>query len=68
VLLKRLDGYKLEQFETSRHSGRSGQKVLVVLTDDTLDRCAFERYGTLFGRMALRTDGCPDDMTHRPDG
>jgi len=30
VLLKRLDGCKLEQFEASRHRGRSGRKVLVV--------------------------------------
>jgi hypothetical protein len=36
VLLKRPDGYKLEQFEASRHRGRSGRKVLVVQTDDAL--------------------------------
>jgi hypothetical protein len=30
VLLKRPDGCKLEQFEASRHRGRSGWKVLVV--------------------------------------
>jgi hypothetical protein len=34
MLLKRSDGCKLEQFEASRHKGRSGQKVLVVRTDD----------------------------------
>jgi hypothetical protein len=34
VLLKRPDGCKLEQFEASRHRGRSGRKVLVILTDE----------------------------------
>jgi hypothetical protein len=34
VLLKRPDGCKLEQFEASRHRGRSGRKVIVVRTDD----------------------------------
>lgn len=34
MLLRRLDGCKLEQFEGFRHRGRSGQKVLVVRTDD----------------------------------
>jgi hypothetical protein len=34
VLLKRPDGYKLKQFEASRHRGRSGRKVLIVQTDD----------------------------------
>jgi hypothetical protein len=34
VLLKRPDGCKLEQFEASRHRGRSRWKVLVVWTDD----------------------------------
>jgi hypothetical protein len=38
VLLKRPDGCKLEQFEASRHRGRSGQKVLILRTDDALDR------------------------------
>jgi hypothetical protein len=36
VLLRRPDGCNLEQFEASRHKGRSGQKVLVIQTDDTL--------------------------------
>jgi hypothetical protein len=36
VLLKRPDGYKMEQFEASRHRGRSRRKVLVVQTDDAL--------------------------------
>jgi hypothetical protein len=36
VLLKRLDGCNLEQFEASRHRGRFGRKVLVVQTDDAL--------------------------------
>jgi hypothetical protein len=34
MLLKRLDGCKLESFEASRHRGRSGWNVLVVRTDD----------------------------------
>jgi len=34
MLLKRPDGCNLEQFETSRHRGRSWRKVLVVGTDD----------------------------------
>jgi hypothetical protein len=34
VLLKHLDGCKLEQFEASRHRGRSGRKVLFVRMDD----------------------------------
>jgi hypothetical protein len=34
VLLRRPDGCKMEQFEASRHSGRSGRKVIVVQTDD----------------------------------
>jgi len=41
VLLKRLDRCKLEQFEASQHRGRSGQKVLVVRTDDALNSWAF---------------------------
>jgi hypothetical protein len=36
VLLRRPDGWNLEQFESSRHRGRSGRKVLVVRTDDGL--------------------------------
>jgi len=53
VLLKRPDGCKLEQFEASRHRGRSGQKVLVVRTDDALNSWAFGRYIMSFGRMLL---------------
>jgi len=34
VLLRRPDRCKLEQFEGSRHRGRSGWKVLVIWTDD----------------------------------
>jgi hypothetical protein len=34
VLLRRPDGCKLEQFEASRHRGRSRRKVLVVRTDN----------------------------------
>jgi len=34
VLLRHPDGCNLEYFEASRHRGRSGQKVLVVWTDD----------------------------------
>jgi hypothetical protein len=37
VLLKRIDGCKLEQFEASRHRGMSEWKVLVVRTKDALD-------------------------------
>jgi hypothetical protein len=65
-LLKRLDRCKLEQFETSRHRERSERKVLVVRADDALDKCASGRYDTLFGRLALWTDGDPDTMTRRP--
>jgi hypothetical protein len=36
VLLRHPDRCKLEQFEASRHRGRSGQKVLVLRTDDAL--------------------------------
>jgi len=36
VLLRHPDGCNLEQFEASRHRGRSGRKVLVVRTDDAL--------------------------------
>jgi hypothetical protein len=52
VLLKRPNGCKLEQFEASRHRGRSGQKVLFIRTDDALDSCAFGRYVTSSGRLA----------------
>jgi len=51
VLLKRPDGCKLEQFEASRHRGRSGRKVPVVRTDDALDRWASRRYITSFGQL-----------------
>jgi len=34
VLLRRLNGCNLEQFEASRHRGRSRQKVLIVQMDD----------------------------------
>jgi hypothetical protein len=68
VVLKRPDGFKLEQFETSRHRGRSGWKVLVVRTDDAVDRRESERYDTSSRRLALWTDGRPDGMIRRPDG
>jgi hypothetical protein len=68
VLLKRPDGCKLEQFETSRHSGRFERKVLVVWTDDALDWCASWRYDTSSGRLVLWTAGRPDGMTRRPGG
>jgi hypothetical protein len=42
VLLKRRDGCKLEQFKASQHRGRSGRKVLVVLTENALDSWASE--------------------------
>jgi hypothetical protein len=51
VLLKRLDGCKLEQFEASRHKGRSGRNVPVVRTDDALDSWAFGRYITSSGGL-----------------
>jgi len=51
VLLKRPDGCKLEQFEASRHRGRSGRKVLVVRTDDALDSWASGWYITSSGRL-----------------
>jgi hypothetical protein len=35
-------GCKLEQFEASRHRGRSGRKVLITQTDDALDSWASE--------------------------
>jgi len=34
MLLRRSDGSNQEQFEGSRHRGRSGRKVLVFQTDD----------------------------------
>jgi hypothetical protein len=68
VLLKRLDRCKLEQFETSRHMGRSGREVLIVGTDDAWNSWAFGQYDTSFGRLALWTDGHPHGMTRRPDG
>lgn len=34
MLLRSLDGCKLEQFEGSRHRGRSRRKVLIVQMDD----------------------------------
>jgi len=51
VLLKRPNGCKLEQFEASRHRGRSGWKVLVVRTDDALDSWASGRYITSSGLL-----------------
>jgi hypothetical protein len=68
VLLKRPDGCKLEQFETSRHRGRSGQKVLVIRIDDALNRLASKRYDMSSERLELWTDGRPDNMTRCPDG
>jgi len=44
VLLKRLEGCKLEQFKASRHKGRSRRKVLIARTDDALDSWASGRY------------------------
>jgi hypothetical protein len=48
VLLKRSDGCKLE---ASQHRGRSGQKVLVVRTDDALDSWASGQYIMSSGRL-----------------
>jgi hypothetical protein len=67
MLLKRPDGCDLVQFGTSQHKGRSGRKVLVIQTDDALDRWAFGRYDTSSGQLALWTDGHLDGMTRRPD-
>jgi hypothetical protein len=53
MLLRRLDGCKLEQFKNSRHMGRFGPEVLVVRTDDALNRWAS-------GLLALWTNGRPD--------
>jgi len=52
VLLKHPDGCKLEQFEVSRHRGRSERKVLIVRTDDALDSWASGRYVTSSERLA----------------
>jgi hypothetical protein len=51
MLLRRLDGCKLEQFEASRHRGRFRRKVLVVRTDDAW---------TVEGpdEISCRLDGC----------
>jgi len=51
VLLKRPDGWKLEQFEASRHRGRSRRKVLVVRTDDA---CIVKRPDGI----SCRSNGC----------
>jgi len=51
VLLKHPEGCKLEQFEASRHKGRSGRKVLVVRTDDALDSWASGQYIKSSGRL-----------------
>jgi hypothetical protein len=66
VLLKRPDKCKLEQFKTSRHRGRFGQEVLVVRTNDALNRWASGRYHTSSRWLELWTDGRSDGMTHRP--
>jgi len=52
VLRKRPDvRMQAEQFEASRHRGRSGGKVLVVRTNDGLDSWALGRNITSFGRL-----------------
>jgi hypothetical protein len=68
VLLKRPDGCKLEQFETSRHRGRSEREVLVIWTDDALNRWESERYDTSSGRLMLWIYGRSEGMTCRSDG
>jgi hypothetical protein len=51
VLLKHSDGCKLEQFEASRHRGRSGSKVFIVRTDDALEKCASGQYIMSSGQL-----------------
>jgi len=51
VLLKRPDWCKLEQFETSRHRGRFGRKVLVVRKGNALDSWASGWYITSSERL-----------------
>jgi hypothetical protein len=51
VLLKRPDRCELEQFEASRHKGRSRWKVLFIRTDDGLDSWASGRYITSSRRL-----------------
>jgi hypothetical protein len=51
VLLRRPDGCKMEQFEASRHRGRSGRKALVVQTDDAWIVECLEK-------ISRRSDGC----------
>jgi len=51
VLLKRPDRCKLEQFEDSRHRGRSEREVLIVRTDDALDSWTSGQYITSFGHL-----------------
>jgi hypothetical protein len=51
VLLKRPDRCKLEQFEASQHRGRSRRKVLVIRTDDALDRWVSRWYITSSRRL-----------------
>jgi hypothetical protein len=53
VLLKRPEGCKLEQFESSQHRGRSGRKVLVFRMDDAwIVDCP--------DGMSRRPDGCKE--------
>jgi hypothetical protein len=67
VLLKRLDGCKLEQFEASRHRGRSGRKVLVVRTDDAWTAKRPDDLSRRPGGCCL-TDERPNGIPRRPDG
>jgi hypothetical protein len=50
---KRPHGCKQEQFEASRHKGRSGRKVLIVRMDDVVDCRSFGQFDTSSGRMVL---------------
>jgi hypothetical protein len=57
VLLRRLDGCNLDQFEASGHRGASGWKDLVVWTDDALiDERPDE--------IPCRPDGCKGTELH----
>jgi hypothetical protein len=71
MLLRRPDGYKLEQFEASWHRGRSGWKVLVVRMDDAwtvecpdiMSRRPDGCKGTEFNCHEIRTESCLKNKT-----
>jgi hypothetical protein len=59
VLLKSPNECKLEQFEASRHRGRSGRKVLVFRTDGASDSGASGRSITSSGRLQVGVSKSP---------